>query len=113
MSYSPDLVERFTEGDCALLAVAVCDLLPGSKIALDADEYHAFVRLPDGRYLDIEGARSHREIAAQWGGGRRARLVGRDWLERHGWEPDKEIFRGSKAMVRRVARRLIREAGYA
>ncbi len=110
VSWSPDLVARFTEGDCALLAVTVADMVPGARIAIDSSEYHCFVRLPDGRYLDIEGARSHREITAQWGKGR-ARLISRAWLEREGWEPDREVFSGSRAMVKRVARRLIREAG--
>ncbi len=67
------LVRRFTEGDCHILARAIHDVT-GWKIATFGFEHrgkitpdaHAFIEMPDGRYLDIEGIRTHNEMLNHW-----------------------------------------------
>ncbi len=63
------LHERFTCGDCHLLANAINELTGWSVctfLSSDEPETHAFVKMPDGRYLDIEGASSGWELLDRW-----------------------------------------------
>lgn len=65
-------VEDFTCGGCSLLAEAIHDAVPEYELAcFIAGGHpcgHAFVKLPDGRYLDITGVHTHREMLdSHWG----------------------------------------------
>lgn len=66
--------ERFTEGDCHILARAI-HLQTGWMIATFMDmrwpekqwpDLHAFVQMPDGRFLDIEGIADEPTIRRRW-----------------------------------------------
>lgn len=61
--------ERFSYGDCHFLARAISRLtgLPICTFMWNGEpETHAFVRLPDGRYLDVEGASTAAELRSRW-----------------------------------------------
>lgn len=71
-------IERFTCGDCGILARAISRITGWdihSFIAKDHGWYtasgdpmgHAFVIMPDGRVLDIEGAHEKHAFAHKWG----------------------------------------------
>lgn len=61
--------DRFTRGDCHILAGAIhcmtgwpfCTFAHGAYPAV-----HAFVELPDGRFLDIEGISTAEEMSERW-----------------------------------------------
>lgn len=64
-------IEDFTAGGCSLLAEAIHEIT-GWELACFWDGFrpcgHAFVRTPDGRYLDITGVHTHREMLdSRWG----------------------------------------------
>lgn len=64
---------RFTDGDCWVLAHAI-NRLTGFPVCTFCDDlgradYHVFVQLPDGRYLDIQGISTHEELIRRWGEG--------------------------------------------
>ncbi len=61
--FPAEVVEAFTDGDCALLAVALHDLtgyplVTASSELDDRQWYHAGVLLPSGGVLDIRGVSS-------------------------------------------------------
>lgn len=61
---------RFTCGDCHILALRL-HRLTGWDLCTFADEdeeprLHAFVRLPDGRILDVNGVQTETEFRAHW-----------------------------------------------
>lgn len=63
--------ERFTEGDCHILARAI-HVRTGWPIHAFVDEagypdWHAFVVMPDGRALDVQGACDMEEFCERWG----------------------------------------------
>jgi hypothetical protein len=68
---TPQDIEDFTYGGCALLAEAIHEAT-GWTLACFWDGFrpcgHAFVQLPDGRYLDITGPHTHREMLDSWWG---------------------------------------------
>lgn len=59
----------FTAGECHLLARAI-HRKTGWPVCAFIDrgffDHHAFVRMPDGRYLDVEGVHSERELRKRW-----------------------------------------------
>ena len=68
---TPQDTEDFTTGACSLLAEAVHDVT-GWELACFWDGFracgHAFVKMPDGRYLDITGVHTHQEMLdSRWG----------------------------------------------
>lgn len=72
----PMEVEAFTSGDCWRLALTLRELYgfpvaflgehSADKSVWGMDWYHAFVALPDGRYLDIEGISTAEELLEKW-----------------------------------------------
>lgn len=64
-------VQRFTEGDCHVLARAL-HLRTGWPIMAFVDKHddqpdlHAFVLMPDGRALDVQGAVSMQAFKRRW-----------------------------------------------
>lgn len=63
------LNERFTEGDCHVLARAIHEITGWPMATFASGKYpvtHAFVAMPDGRYLDIEGVSTREELLAHW-----------------------------------------------
>lgn len=72
---SISLNTRFTCGDCHILARAIHRVTgwPMATFSFKSGkerlpDTHAFVRLPDGRYLDIEGVRTADEMYERWYG---------------------------------------------
>lgn len=75
-SFDPDVVQAFTEGDCAHLAIAVKKLTGWDLIAHydssdfeNADEMpwdHFAVILPSGEILDITGIHNEASFRQQW-----------------------------------------------
>jgi hypothetical protein len=68
---TPQDVEAFTSGACGLLAEAIHETT-GWEPACFWNGFsacgHAFVRMPDGLYLDIRGVHTHREMLdSHWG----------------------------------------------
>ncbi len=67
------LRERFTEGDCHILALAI-HKATGWGFATFAytcaggefPDLHAFVVMPDGRCLDIDGVCTQSELLVRW-----------------------------------------------
>lgn len=65
-----DDVNLFTRGGCLVLAEMISEQTGLPICSLNTDEYpdepdvHAFVRLPDGLYLDIEGKHTEDEMMA-------------------------------------------------
>jgi hypothetical protein len=63
---------RFTEGDCHILAYAIVAATGWDFCTFEyeggggAPEYHAFVGMPDGRYLDINGVSTYDEMFQTW-----------------------------------------------
>lgn len=61
---------RFTEGECHYLARAINQITGWTIVSFSQygwePEEHVFVRMPDGRALDVEGTRSLRGIAREW-----------------------------------------------
>jgi hypothetical protein len=64
-------IERFTRGDCLYLARA---LQQRTGWPIHSFEFagspclHAFVLMPDGRGLDVNGARGVTELSLEWAG---------------------------------------------
>lgn len=59
---------RFTCGDCHYLARALHLRTDWPLCAFDhgGPDLHAFVRMPDGRYLDVEGPRTRAALRKRW-----------------------------------------------
>lgn len=69
--YAPvDDVERFTDGDCHILARAIhrhtgwtfCTFTTYA----DNPDAHAFVQRPDGLYVDVQGVADEATLLARW-----------------------------------------------
>lgn len=62
----------FTRGGCLVLAELLNEQTGWPIYSLNTSEYpdepdlHAFVRTPDGQYLDIEGKHTRDEMLARW-----------------------------------------------
>jgi hypothetical protein len=98
-SFGDDAVEAFTTADCGYLAIAINAASGLPMVTISDDEpdswYHAGVRLPDGRILDIEGIWDPQDWMAHWdhvmgGGGEDMQitewdlpLFGADMFERY------------------------------
>jgi len=71
IAITPQDVKDFTSGGCSLLAEAIHAARPEYVLACfwaGRPCGHAFVKLPDGRYLDITGVHTHREMLdSGWG----------------------------------------------
>lgn len=66
---SISLRTRFTEGDCHILARAIHEATgwPIATFSYDGGpDTHAFVQMPDGRYLDIEGTFTRKQMLDRW-----------------------------------------------
>lgn len=71
-----DAVDVFTRGQCHALALALHEIVPESELCGVGQDYdtwedestpqHVLVRLPDGRYLDVEGAHPERIVTDTW-----------------------------------------------
>lgn len=59
---------RFTQGDCHILARRLHRLTgwPLCAFGWGGPDLHAFVLMPDGRYLDIDGAQTEDELRERW-----------------------------------------------
>lgn len=66
--YSEEIVARYTEGDCHLLAQAIHDLTGWQIAGVLDDDYcgHVFVLMPDGKCLDINGTTQRRTMVKRW-----------------------------------------------
>lgn len=63
-------VERFTEGDCHILARAIHRRTGWTFCTFLYDgcpDAHAFVQRPDGLYVDVEGVVNETSLLAKWG----------------------------------------------
>lgn len=64
-------VARFTEGDCHILALTLNKLHGFKTCAFAGDDGgpvdHAFVELPDGRVLDVQGVTTPAVMCRRWG----------------------------------------------
>lgn len=118
-------IERFTEGDCAILARAIHRLFgwpmaagsepgfPGQARPCD----HAFVAIPGPnrprRFLDIAGVHTAKQLCAEWGFNRCAIFTEEDFREH--WYYDvrgfPSMFLGdSNARARQLAPMLVDNA---
>lgn len=104
-------VERFTCGDCHLLAWEIRRRAGWPMLCFTAASRrgpydHAFVLLPDGRALDILGVWSTDELAESWGWdpGQHAAFELKDVC---GWWGEDESYPGSSARARILAPCLI------
>jgi hypothetical protein len=64
-----DDIEVYTEGDCFVLAQAVHEITGWPMCAFSYDntpDLHAFVMTPDGKYLDIEGKHTPKQLRKKW-----------------------------------------------
>lgn len=117
-----DDVERFTAGDCHVLAHVLSQLTGWDIWAFNVygqPDYHAFVRTPSRYILDIEGL--HRDVRAfkeLWSAlcgedeatpPRLMRTSHAECAKRWGHA---EMFPGSWARAREVAPALLAEAGF-
>lgn len=63
-------IERFTRGDCHILASEIARVTGWTLCAFAYEDrepdLHAFVRCPDGTYLDIEGRWPEEALLAHW-----------------------------------------------
>lgn len=62
-------VERFTEGDCHILARAIHRATGWTFCTFDwkgLPDEHAFVRRPDGMLVDVEGVFTEPDYLAKW-----------------------------------------------
>lgn len=63
-------IEAFTCGDCHILAAEIARVTGWPLCAFRDDEgepeAHAFVRMPDGRLLDVEGAHEPDKFIKAW-----------------------------------------------
>lgn len=71
-SHRPDTELRFTNGECGALAEAI-HRRTGWPIAVITtscahleESQHAVVKIPDGRYVDIEGIWTEDDLLAHW-----------------------------------------------
>jgi hypothetical protein len=108
---------RFTEGDCHILARAIHDATGWPMATFTARDDrptdHAFVQMPDGRYLDIEGVKSYRDMVKVWGFRDEARR--RDVIGLWTWESliakfdvwEEISWPSSPQVARRTARKLL------
>lgn len=64
------LLTRFTEGDCHILARAIHEATGwpmATFVSEDGEpDLHAFVKLPNGRFLDIEGISTEMDMYTRW-----------------------------------------------
>lgn len=65
-------IKTFTTGDCYILAETISEQTGWPECAFATDWFpqgsvHAFVKCPDGKYLDIEGRHSRVELEDRWG----------------------------------------------
>lgn len=70
--YASNEVKAFTDGDCWELARQIHLVSGYTLVTLGSEEeasdwYHAAVRLPDGRIVDIEGVWEEMAWLASWG----------------------------------------------
>jgi hypothetical protein len=118
MSY-PSLLERFTEGDCHILAVRI-HRLTGWPLATFADDgfphTHCFVQCPDGEYLDVEGKRPEAAFRDAWklylNPGDTIKLWTIPELRASKWATEPVFGSYSYAAARRVAGKLLDSIGY-
>lgn len=110
----PD-VERFTEGDCWLLAkrlhrITGWPLCSFKFWDVEAERTvpgdHGFVMVPDGRVLDIEGCVSKRKFAKKWGF-KPKDIQEFDAKDMTGWEYTPAFGRYSYERARVVSERLL------
>ena len=59
-------VLRFTQGDCWMLALSISELTGWPVMICD---YHAVVKTPRGKLLDIQGLHKKADLEATWQGG--------------------------------------------
>lgn len=63
-------VEQYTCGDCHILALSIHKRTGWPVCALEDEDgwanYHAFVKMPDGRFMDVRGPQTKVEIMQQW-----------------------------------------------
>lgn len=101
-------IERFTAGDCHYLARAIHKLTGWPMAAFSATygepDLHAFVSLPDGRVLDVQGACSLHDMRKRWST-TRAKTQTFSWDELKVFGPPE--YGASVARARIVARRLL------
>lgn len=72
-----DDIDRFTSGDCHILAqqihkktgwpLYVFNPSPDDEFYGKYGDFHAFVKHPSGKYLDVEGLHTPRELKNKWG----------------------------------------------
>lgn len=106
-------VERFTCGDCHLLARAIHELTGWPICAFDAfdgPDIHAFVRTPSGKYLDIEGVHAPHTFKRNWHE-RRVRRISWAALAAD-WGDAPRYGRYSVVRARRLAPLLAARAGW-
>jgi hypothetical protein len=72
------VINHYSHGNCALLALMLHATAPGSQLVLvvresagegpfaDSDWVHLLVRVPDGRLVDVQGARDEKQLLASW-----------------------------------------------
>lgn len=111
----PDLNERFTAGDCHILAAAIHDLA-GWPIATFVTAWegtpvlHAFCVHPSGDAVDVEGRQPMAAFRESW----TKRLLHKEWgsveeLREAGWFTSPR-WADSPEIAREVAQRIVQEA---
>lgn len=80
-------IARFTEGECHYLARAI-HLLTGWDIHCFQDDgqpyMHAFVLMPNGNYLDVEGEKTLKDMR-EWSGHKILPFTWQEIRESWGW----------------------------
>lgn len=103
---SMNVVERFTEGDCHILALEIKRIDPSFMLAVTyPGEDHAFV-VKEGRALDIEGPRDITEFLDNWHSDD-FMYVNEIYFDSYGWVG--EYFAGSCEIARKVAKELVED----
>lgn len=69
--YSREVIEAFTEGDCWALALSVNKLTNWPLIFItegaEAEDWlHVLVKMPNGKWLDIHGANTPKQVRKYW-----------------------------------------------
>lgn len=102
---------RFTEGDCHFLARAI-HLRTGWPIhcftEYDEPDLHAFVVMPDGRALDVQGVCAISTMRERWKARRHQAFT---WPEIRACWPAPEFGHSTYRRARVVAERLLAEVG--
>jgi hypothetical protein len=105
-------IERFTEGDCHIMAWAIHKETGWPIYTFwDGDEHwmHAFVKMPNGKIIDVEGVTTLRTFKKKWS------KYGNDPIKRIEWKDLRESWGGpsygnySYSRAKKIARYLLAE----